>query len=175
MSTDALAVLEEYLKNQQNPKRRVAKIKMKRGDKHEEISITYEVEHSKAKNGWFSSTFTCNEEARNELYDLLDQTLSILVETVGLDEKKWKPGKVIGLSIKPESEEGPGITITGKCEVEIADGKSYACPTSPYIIAKEGTADLIREIEKEALKYIDGQRRQTNLLDGLDNDDDIPI
>lgn len=156
--------------NLSQPKRRLVKIKTKRGSK-EEISITYEVENEKAKNGWFSSTFTCNEEARNKLYDLLDETLPILIETVGLDEEKWKPGKVIGLSIKPESEDF-GISITGKCEIEIEAGKCYACPTSPYIIAKGETAKLIREIEEESLKYVDGQRqiKQTSLFDEDDCD-----
>jgi len=143
----------------QTPKRRVTKIKAKRG-KTEEITITYEVNNSSAKGGYFTTTLTCNEEAVNEFYTLLDKALPILIQTIGLNEEIWLDAQVIGLSIKHDLEEGLGITITGKCEI---DG-GYPCPTSPYFIAKESTADLIREIETEALKYVDGARRQKSLF-----------
>lgn len=141
------------------PKRRVTKIKAKRG-KTEEITITYEVNNSSAKGGYFTTTLTCNEEAVNEFYTLLDEALPILIQTIGLNEEIWLDAQVIGLSVKHDLEEGLGITITGKCEI---DG-GYPCPTSPYVIAKESTADLIREIETEALKYVDGARRQQSLF-----------
>lgn len=153
--------MEQIFETKAAPERRVTKIKAKRG-KIEEISISYEVANASAKNGYFTTTLICNEEAASDFYELLDETLPVLIKTIGLDEEKWLDAQVIGLSIKHDLEEGLGITITGKAEIN----NSYPCPTSPYVIAKESTADLIEEIETEALKYVDGKRRfeQQNLL-----------
>jgi hypothetical protein len=72
----------------------------------------------------------------------------------------WLDAQVIGLSVKREKQ-GTGINITGTREINSA----YPCPTSPYVIAKEETQDLITEIQTEALKYVDGKRRQQSLFD----------
>jgi hypothetical protein len=143
----------------QTPERRITKIKTRRIDDAEEITIAYEVEHEKAKDGWFSASFTSKEEARNEFYDFMDELLPILVQTVGLNSQWEESGQIIGVSLK-HSESGIGITVTGKCEINGA----YPCPTSPYVIVHEQTHDLIMELQKEGIKYLDGARRQQSLF-----------
>jgi hypothetical protein len=141
------------------PERRITKIKAKRIDDAEEITIAYEVFHNKAKDGWFSASFTSKEEARNEFYGFMDELLPILVQTVGLNSQWEESGRIIGVSFK-HSESGIGITVTGKCEINGA----YPCPTSPYVIVHEQTHDLIMELQKEGIKYLDGARRQQSLF-----------
>jgi hypothetical protein len=143
----------------QTPERRITKIKTRRIDDAEEITIAYEVEHKKAKNGWFSASFTCKEEARNEFFLLMDQLLPTLIQSVGLDSQWEESGQIIGVSLK-HSENGIGITVTGKCKINDA----YPCPTSPYVIVHEQIYDLIINLQKEAIKYLDGARRQQALF-----------
>lgn len=139
--------------------RQITKIKTQRGKKTK-VSITYEIPPDGNRSESLTTTITSEEEATSEFYELLDELLPILIETIGLDETLWLDAQVIGLSVKRE-EQGLGINITGTREINSA----YPCPTSPYVIAKEETENLIKEIETEALKYVDGKRRQQSLFD----------
>lgn len=139
--------------------RQITKIKTQRGKKPK-ISITYEIPPDGNRSESLTTTITSEEEATSEFYELLDELLPILIETIGLDETLWLDAQVIGLSVKREKQ-GTGINITGTREINSA----YPCPTSPYVIAKEETQDLITEIQTEALKYVDGKRRQQSLFD----------
>jgi hypothetical protein len=136
--------------------RQITKIKTQRGKKTK-ISITYEIPPDGNRSESLTTTITSEEEATSEFYELLDELLPILIETIGLDETTWTDAQVIGLSVKREKQ-GTGINITGTREINGA----HPCPTSPYVIVTE---DLIREIETEALKYVDGNRRQQSLFD----------
>lgn len=136
--------------------RQITKIKTQRGKKTK-ISITYEIPPDGNRSESLTTTITSEEEATSEFYELLDELLPILIETIGLDETLWLDAQVIGLSVKRE-EQRTGINITGTREINGA----HPCPTSPYVIVTE---DLIREIETEALKYVDGKRRQQSLFD----------
>ncbi len=136
--------------------RQITEIKTQRGKKTK-ISITYEIPPDGNRSESLTTTITSEEEATSEFYELLDELLPILIETIGLDETLWLDAQVIGLSVKREKQ-GTGINITGTREINGA----HPCPTSPYVIVTE---DLIREIETEALKYVDGNRRQQSLFD----------
>ena len=139
--------------------RHVTKIKIQRGKKTK-VFITYEIPPDDNRSESLTTTITSEEEAASEFYQLLDELLPILVETIGLNEAFWLDAQVIGLSVK-RTEQGTGINITGTREIN----GGHPCPTSPYVIATEETEDLIGQIETEALKYVDGKRRQQNLLD----------
>jgi hypothetical protein len=158
---DGVEILGDYLDSQKapTPERRITKVKARRIDDAEEITINYEVAHDKAKDGWFSSTFTSKEEARNEFYEALDTLLPVLIQTVGLNDQWEEYGQVIGVSVK-HSESGIGITVTGKCEIDGA----YPCPTSPYVIVKEQTEREVLKLQELALDYLDGARRQQSLF-----------
>ena len=152
---DGIKVLGDYLQSEKalTPERRITKIKSRRIEDAEEITIDYEVAHEKAKNGWFSASFTSKEEALNEFYGYMDNLLPILILTVGLDSQWEESGQVIGVSVK-HSENGIGITVTGKCEIN----GGYPCPTSPYVIVRDNTEQDILNLQKEAIKYLDGAR-----------------
>ena len=152
-------IMNGFGEYRQTPERRITKIKTRRIDDAEEITIAYEVSHDKAKHGWFSASFTSKEEARNEFYGFMDKLLPILVQTVGLNSQWEESGQIIGVSLK-HSESGIGITVTGKCEINDA----YPCPTSPYVIVHGQIYDLIINLQKEAIKYLDGARRQQSLF-----------
>lgn len=139
--------------------RQITRIKTQRGKKTR-VSITYEIPPDDNRSESLTTTITSEEEAASEFYELLDELLPILIETIGLDETLWLDAQVIGLSVKRE-EQGLGINITGTREINSA----HPCPTSPYVIAEEETENLIKEIEAEALKYVDGKRRQQSLFD----------
>ncbi len=139
--------------------RQITKIETQRGKKTK-ISITYEIPPDGNRSESLTTTITSEEEATSEFYELLDELLPILIETIGLDETLWLDAQVIGLSVKREKQ-GTGINITGTREINGA----HPCPTSPYVIAEEETENLIKEIEAEALKYVDGKRRQQSLFD----------
>ena len=155
MQETVQAIMQTLPPDTSEPERRITKIKARRIDDAEEITIAYEVFHDKAKDGWFSASFTSKEEARNEFYGFMDELLPILILTIGLDSQWEESGQIIGVSLK-HSESGIGITVTGKCEINGA----YPCPTSPYVIVHEQTHNLIMELQQEAIKYLDGARRQ---------------
>lgn len=146
----------------QKVERQITKIKVKRSDSGEDILINYNVFDERAKDGFFTSSFPCKEEARNQFYTALDETLEMFMEALGLDSSDWEEGQIIGMSIK-HTDDGYGVTITGKCEIE---GR-YACPTTPYMILDDEGGNEYRLIEKvlsEAIAYLDGARRQTSLF-----------
>jgi hypothetical protein len=146
--------------------RKITKIKTKRGDT-ETISIAYVVVSDRNEEENLNCSLTSKEEARTEFYDSLDRLRIMLVDAIGLNPKIWlEEGQIIGLSIKYQ-EEGIGITITGKCEIE---GR-YACPTTPYLIINDVESDdyqMIQEIMDECCKYLNGERKhfkQQSLFD----------
>ena len=146
--------------------RKITKIKTKRGDT-EAISIAYVVVSDRNEEENLNCSLTSKEEARTEFYEGLDRLRIMLVDAIGLDPKIWlEEGQIIGLSIKYQ-EEGIGLTITGKCEIE---GR-YACPTTPYLIINDVESDdyqMIQEIIDECCKYLDGERKhfkQQSLFD----------
>lgn len=145
--------LEEVALISPTSERRITKVKAKRLADAELITIEYEVAHDKAKDGWFSSTFSSKEEAREEFYRRMDELLPLLINAIGLDSIQWEEGQIIGVSFK-HAEDQIGITITGKCEINGA----YPCPTSPYAIA-EDTYDLVIALQQEAIAYLDGARK----------------
>ena len=146
--------LEEVALISPTSERRITKVKAKRLDA-ELITIEYQVAHEKAKDGWFSASFTSKEEAREEFYSSMDELLPLLVLSVGLDSIQWEEGQVIGVSFK-HTEDQIGITITGKCEINGA----YPCPTSPYAIAQDTfDYDLVMALQHEAIAYLDGARK----------------
>lgn len=149
----------------QTPEREITKIKAKRSESSEDILINYSVFDERAKDGFFTSSFPCKEEARNEFYHALDATLVMFMEALGLDACVWEEeGVIIGISIK-HIDDGYGITLTGKCEIE---GR-YACPTTPYMILEGGCPeyDLIKKVLGEAIAYLDGARRQKSIFDSI--------
>ena len=84
MQETVQAIMQTLPPDTSEPERRITKIKARRIDDAEEITIAYEVFHDKAKDGWFSASFTSKEEARNEFYGFMDELLPILILTVGL-------------------------------------------------------------------------------------------
>jgi hypothetical protein len=141
----------------QKLERKITKIKAKRGES-EDILINYNVFDERAKDGFFTSSFPCKEEATYQFYDALDALLPTLMGYLGLDSIWAEKGKVIGVSIK-STDDGLGITITGKCEIN----GYYACPTTPYFIAPE--EHLINDLMRQAIAYLDGARKQQSLFD----------
>lgn len=147
--------LEEIVALKLGSERRITKVKAKRLADAELITIEYEVAHEKAKDGWFSSTFSSKEEAREEFYRRMDELLPLLINAIGLDSIQWEEGQIIGVSFK-HAEDQIGITITGKCEINGA----YPCPTSPYAIAQDTfDYDLVTALQQEAIAYLDGARK----------------
>jgi hypothetical protein len=152
---EAFEPLEEIATASPSAERRITKVKAKRLEDAELITIEYEVAHDKAKDGWFSATFTSKEEAREEFYGSMDELLPLLINAIGLDSIQWEEGQIIGVSFK-HTEENIGITITGKCEINGA----YPCPTSPYAIAQDTfDYDLVMALQQEAIAYLDGARK----------------
>ena len=150
----------------QKIERQITKIKVKRSESGEDILINYNVFDERAKDGFFTSSFPCKEEARNQFYTALDEMLGMFMDALGLDAEAWEEGQIIGMSVK-HTDEGYGVTITGKCEIE---GR-YACPTTPYMTIDDDSSDEYRLVEKamrEAIAYLDGARRQTSLFDNPD-------
>ncbi len=137
--------------------RKITKIKAKRGDT-ENISIAYVVVSDRNEEENLNCSLTSKEEARTEFYNALDGLRIMLVDAIGLNPNIWlEEGQIIGLSIKYQ-EEGIGITITGKCEIE---GR-YACPTTPYLVINNVESDdykLIELVVDECCKYLDGERK----------------
>lgn len=152
---EAFEPLEEIVAVNPASERRITKVKAKRLEDAELITIEYQVAHEKAKDGWFSASFTSKEEARSEFYSSMDELLPLLINAIGLDSIQWEEGQVIGVSFK-HTEDNIGITITGKCEIN----GDYPCPTSPYAIAQDTfDYDLVMALQQEAIAYLDGARK----------------
>lgn len=146
--------------------RKITKIKAKRGDV-EAISIAYVLINENTEDGDISCSLTSKNEALTSFYAALDTLMGTLIESIGLNPDIWEDeGVIIGLSVKHE-EDGFGITITGKCEIE---GR-YSCPTTPYIMINDSSSDeygFIKNVMDEAIKYLDGERKTPKQLSMFD-------
>ena len=103
MQETVQAIMQTLPPDTSEPERRITKIKARRIDDAEEITIAYEVFHDKAKDGWFSASFTSKEEARNDAPEKHSprndaQELTTIKKEIGnIEEKTEQP-------IEPPSE-----------------------------------------------------------------------
>jgi len=143
--------------------RLITKIKAKRAD-NEEILIGYDVFCDRAKDGFFSSIFKCKEEPASQFYDKLDAFLPYLMEFMGLNADIWKKGAICGVNFKYLGEDDDDdnqmiMTISGKCEIH----SSYDCLTCTSFPITPKMQNLVNDLTKEAIAYLDGARRQQAL------------
>ncbi len=149
--------------SEQPKKRKLEKIQFK--DKYfngeviyTETKIQYKTSNERALGGFSKTSIASTDEPKEQLIEMVQALLGLLIDSAGLDRKLWEAGKVVGLTFN-DLESFITIKIEGECEVE---GYFPKVCSPPLKFNEQEYADFIRglrEIETEALAYVDGDRR----------------
>jgi hypothetical protein len=134
--------------------RQITKIKAKRNDDTEIVTITYTIFN---EDGEEQKTVTVRskEEASESFYQALDSLRSILIDAVGLDADIWKEGFVTDFAIK-DKKDLVAIGIGGTCEIQ---GRFVTVSTKDVLIEKSAYEHkIVSAVLVEASEYLDGER-----------------
>jgi len=134
--------------------RQIAKIKTKRNDDAEMVTIAYTIFNEDSEEQK-TVTVRSKEEASESFYQALDSLRSILIDAVGLDADIWKEGFVTDFAIK-DKKDLVAIGIGGTCEIQ---GRFVTVFSKDVLIEKSAYEHkIVSAVLVEASEYLDGER-----------------
>jgi hypothetical protein len=124
------------------------------------ITIAFQEPNDRAKDGFITSLFKCEEEPSPDFNDALQKFLPDLIYEVGLDETLWSSADIVGMTFK-HTELGIAIAVTGTCDINENKPRVTSSIHTPQ------DTPTILEIEavlKEAMLYVEGGKRSQQSL-----------
>lgn len=163
------------------PPKRITKIKVKKG----EYFFSWEIFQASTKN-WDKHTLSCKDKPRPELLERLQTLANHVTEICEFGERETKKLIVSGVSLSYGDDGNCYLVITAQKALEYSKApliiNTPARPAependadSPEFCWSDELANDIDALEREAWKYIDGERAQQTLdFEGGQQDDSKP-